>query len=71
MLLEYLLRSFGRDLFDLHPAFAGDHQDRLCRGPVDDDPQVQLAGNVAALLDQHLADRLALRSGLDRHQAVA
>ncbi len=41
------------------------------RGPIDDDAQVQLAGDVAALFDQHLADGLPGGPGLDRDQVIA
>ena len=39
-------------------------------GAIDDDAQVQLAGDLAAFFDQHLADGLALRAGLDRDQRL-
>ena len=38
---------------------------------IDDDAQVQLAGDVAACFDQHLADRLAFGAGLNRDQRLA
>ena len=38
------------------------------RGTIDNDPQVQLAGNFAAGFDQHLTDGLSHRAGLDRHE---
>ena len=41
------------------------------RGPIDDDAQVQLAGDVAAFFDQHLAHDLPVGPGLDRHQLLA
>ncbi len=66
--------TFGRlggDFLDVHTPFAGDHQHRSGTGAVDDDAQVQLAGDVAAFFDEHLADDLAGRAGLDRHQVMA
>ena len=71
MLLEDLLRRLGRHLLDFHAAFAGNHQDRFGGRAVHDDAQVQLASDVAAFFDQHLANGLARRTGLDGHQAVA
>ena len=53
------------------PAFARDHQHRPGRGAIDDDAQVQFAGNLAALFDEHLADGLPGRAGLDRDQVIA
>ena len=38
---------------------------------IDHDAQVQLAGDVAALFDQHLAHHLPGRPGLDRDQVIA
>src|SRR5947199_383939 len=68
LLAEDLFRRRGGDLFDVHAAGATDHQHRGHRGPIDDDAQVQLAGNVAAGLDEHLPHRLPLRTGLNCHQ---
>ncbi len=71
VLAEDELGRLGGYFLDVHAAFAGDHQHRQRRGPIDDDAQVQLAGNVAALFDQHLVDLLASRTGLNCHQVVA
>jgi hypothetical protein len=71
MFLVDQVRRFGRHLFDLHAALARDHQHRLGRRPVEDDAQIQLAGDLAALFDEHPVDRLAFRSGLNRHQLLA
>ena len=71
LLLEDQLRRLGGDLLDVHAAFARGHQHRHRRGAVEDDAQVQLAGDVAACFDEHPADRLALGAGLDRDQLLA
>ena len=71
MLLVNQVRRFGRDLLDLDAALARDHQHRFGRGPVEHDAQVQLAGDLAAFLDEDAVDRLALGAGLDRDQRLA
>ena len=70
-LLENQLRRFGGDFFDVHAA----RWRRISTGPghraIDDDAQVQLAGDVAAFFDEHLPHGLPFRPGLDRDQRFA
>jgi len=65
------LGRVGGDVFDVHAAFARGHQDRLAAGPVDDDAEVQLAGDIAAGLDEDLLDGSAGRARLDGDQFAA
>ena len=66
--------QFGRvggDFFDVHAPFAGNHQHRAGRRPIDDDAQVELAGDLAAFFDEHLAHGLAGGAGLNGDQRLA
>ena len=66
-----LLGRLGRDLLDLHPALgAGDDRDRL-RLAIDHHPEVELARDLARLLDVHAAHDAALGPGLMGHQRLA
>lgn len=64
---DLLGRLFG-DLFNRHATFGGHDDDRLADFTIDHDAQVQLAGNVQALLDVERANLLAFFAGLNRHQ---
>ena len=68
--LEDQLGRFFGDFFDVHAAGAGGHQHGQAGGAVDDDAEVQLAGDVAAGFDEHAADGLAFGAGLDRDELV-
>ena len=68
---ENQLGRFGGNFFDVHAARAAGHQHRHRRRAIDDDSQVQLPGDVAAGFDQHAANCLAGRAGLNRDQFVA
>ena len=68
MLFEDLLGSLGRHLFDLDATLAGDHQHGASGAAIQNDTQIQLAGNIAALFHQQLMHDLAFRSGLDGDQ---
>src|SRR5207248_298637 len=59
-----LLRMLRGDLLDLHAAFAGGHRHVAADRPIEGDAQVQLAGDVASLLDVDLPYPLALRARL-------
>jgi len=61
----------GRHLLDVHAAVAGGHEHGPGERAVHGDTHVQLARDVATLLDQQPAHHLAFRPGLDRHQRVA
>ena len=71
MFLQYQLRSLARHLFDLYPAFGTDHHNRLVFSPIEDDSEIELAGQVQPFFNQDLTDKATRRSGLRRHQAAA
>jgi hypothetical protein len=54
----------GRDLLDLHAALGGGHDRDAAGGAVEGHAQVELAGDVQALLDEQALDLLALGPGL-------
>ena len=66
--LEDFLRCVRGDLFDIHAAFARNHQYRTGGSAIDDDAEVQLASNVATFFDQYLADGLTFGASLDCDQ---
>ena len=59
------------DLLDVHAALGRSHYDVAGFGPVEQNGQVELAGDVDALLDVETVDLLAGRTGLDGHQGRA
>jgi hypothetical protein len=69
--LVNLLRRFGGDLLDVHPALGARHQHDPLRHAVDDHADVELLTNVRALLDQQAPHLLARRPGLMRHELHA
>ncbi len=64
-LLDDPLGRFVRDLLDVDATVLARHQHGLLRGAVEDDAEVQLAGDAETLLDEHALDHLAVRAGLD------
>ena len=50
MFLVDQVRRLGGDLFDLDAAFAGHHENRFGSGAVENDAQVELAGDFCSLL---------------------
>ncbi len=70
-LVKDQLRRVVGHLLDVHATLAGDDQHRPGGRPIDDDAQVQLAGDLAAFFHQHLADGLTGRPGLDGDQGLA
>ena len=64
--LENLVRGLGGDFLNLDAALLAHHQHRLLGRPVDDQAQVELAGDLQAFFDQHALDDAAFRAGLDR-----
>ncbi len=64
VLLEDGFGVLGRDLLDLHPAELRGHQHRQLGGTVEDDAEVELAGDPERLLDEHLVDDPSLGTGL-------
>ena len=57
------LRLFGGDLLDVHAAFGGEQDQRLARGGVVQHRGIELARDLALLLDQQALDRVVA----DRH----
>src|SRR5690606_16107961 len=70
-LTEDLLRRLLGNRLDLHPPFGGGHDDVPAHGPIEQDRQVELAGDVDALFDIEAVDLLALVAGLDRDEGRA
>ncbi len=68
---ENQLGRFGGNFLDVHAARAAGHQHRHRRCAIDDDAEVQLPGDVAAGFDQHAANCLTGRAGLNCDQFVA
>ena len=68
VLLDDRLRVLGRNLFDLHPAGLRGHEDRTRDRAVQQNAQIQFAGNRQRLFDQQPPHLLALRTGLVGHQ---
>ena len=66
-----LLGRRRRHLLDVHAAFGGGDEGDLGERPVDQRRDVELAGDVAAVLDVDPLDLLAPGSGLVRHQIHA
>ena len=62
---------FVGDFFDLHAPFGRDDHDRQAGFAIDDDAQIQLAGDVEALLDVERLDLLAFVARLNRDQRLA
>ena len=60
-----------RHLLDVHAAFGGDDEGDARGGAVDQRRQIELAADVAAVLDEQALDGAAGRPGLDRHQRLA
>jgi hypothetical protein len=58
MFLEDQMRRFGRDLFDFDAPFARHHQHGLGGGAIENDAEVQFAGDLAAVFDKDAIDRL-------------
>ena len=65
------LNDFLGDFLDLDTAFGGGHEDDTARGAIDDSAQIQLAGDIGAVLDQDLGNRLTFLVGLIGHQVLA
>ncbi len=63
-LLEDGVRVFFGDLFDLHAAGGGGHEDELSEGAIEDDAEVQFAVNRECFFDQELLDNAAFGAGL-------
>ncbi len=63
-LLEDALGRLVRDFLDVDAAVLADHQHRLLRRAVEDDAQIQLAGDAEPLLHEHALDHLPFRAGL-------
>ncbi len=61
---EDLFRRFGRDFFDVHPAFGRGHQGDPVGGAVNQERDVELVGDIAATLNQDTLDDFAFRTGL-------
>jgi hypothetical protein len=70
MLFENKVRRFSGDFFNFHAAFARHHEHGLGGRAVEDNPQVQLAGNLAAFFDEDAVDRFAFGAGLDRDELM-
>jgi hypothetical protein len=70
-LAEDLLRGVGGDLLDVHAALGGGHDGGAAGDAVEGDAEVELAGDVHALLDEQALDLLALGAGLDGDQGGA
>ena len=70
-LLQDLLRGLGGDLLDVHAALGRGHHHHPAGAAVDQHADVELAGDVHALLDQQALDLLAARAGLVRDQVHA
>ncbi len=70
-LLENFFRMFLGDLFDLNAALgrANDAHPRL--RAIEHHGEIELAGDIEPLLDQHSAHQTAFRTGLMRHQILA
>ena len=61
----------GRHLLDLDAALGRGHEHRGLAGPVDDDAEIELAGDVERFFDEDALDPLALRTGLMGHEPHA
>ncbi len=68
--LEDLLGVRGCDLLDIHAPLARGHDRHPSRVSVEGRRQVQLGGDVHALLDEQTLDLLALFAGLNRDQGA-
>ena len=71
VLLEDELGRLFRDLLDLHAAGRAGHHDGPLGRAVDDEAEVQFAGDRQPLLHEHALDDLALGPGLVRHEVHA
>jgi hypothetical protein len=71
LLFEDQLGGFLGDFLDVHAAFARHHQHRTGRSAIDDDAEIEFAGDFTAFFDEHLMNDLAGRASLDRFQVVA
>ena len=60
--LDDLVRAARRDLLDLDAALGRRHQGHARGRAVDDDAEIELVRDLAALLDEHPADLAALRA---------
>src|SRR6185503_20109536 len=69
-LAEDLLRRLRRDLFDLDAALRRRHHRHAPDGAVDDDAEVELARDLAALLDEEPLHDAALRPRLMRDERL-
>ncbi len=69
--LEDALGRLGGDLLDLDAALGRGHDDGRFAGPVDDEAEVELPGDVQRLLDEDALDPLALGAGLVGHELHA
>ena len=58
--LQDFLGRFCGDLLDVHPAGLARHDDRAFGGAVDDHAEIQLARDVARILDEHALDEASL-----------
>ena len=63
-LLDDPLGRFVRDLLDVDATVLARHQHRPLRGAIEDDAEIELAGDAEPLLDEHALDHLAVRAGL-------
>ena len=69
--LQDLLGCLGRDLLDFHAAFSRCHHHDAATGAVHNGAEIELAVDARRLLDEYLAHRRALGTGLHRHQPLA
>ncbi len=65
------LRRFLRHLLDLHSPLRGGHDDVARGGSIEENRQIELPGDVDALLDIEPVDLLTLFAGLDGDQRAA
>ena len=67
---QNLLRGLGRDLLDVHPAFAAGHDHGRAGGAIHQDGEIKFFLDLDRLGDEHLVDQAAFRSGLMRDQCL-